>query len=50
VGGEVAYEQLFSFAKIAKKPLVRSQKVSLYGLGTSVTNANTNAEGNITRE
>ena len=50
VGGEVAYEQLFSFAKIAKKPLVRSQKVSLYGLGTSVTNANTASEGNITRE
>lgn len=35
VGGEVAYEQMYSPLKLAKDPITRSAYVSLYGLGTA---------------
>jgi hypothetical protein len=35
VGGEVAYNQLYSPVKLAKTALTRSAHVSLYGLGTA---------------
>jgi hypothetical protein len=49
VGGPVAYEQLYSPARIAKAPLVRSTYVSLYGMGAAAgaqdVNPATPAEG-----
>ncbi|MFM2010350.1 MAG: Tenacibaculum phage PTm1 [Bacteroidota bacterium] len=35
VGGEKAYEQMYSPVKLAKDPITRSAYVSLYGLGTA---------------
>jgi hypothetical protein len=35
VGGEIAYNQLYSAVKLAKTAITRSAHVSLYGLGTA---------------
>ena len=40
VGGDVAYEQMYSAVKLASKPSVRSAHVSLYSMGAVVPGEN----------